>query len=96
MTLTPTQRMDREAESSFVPVAQAAEFLNVSTESIRRYLKSGKLRGFQLPGGTWRVYAESVQDLIANGSPDPGVIDPNQQGSRLVPIEGSLRQRSAA
>lgn len=79
-----------------IPVSQAAEALGVSSESIRRYLKQGQLRGFQLPGGTWRVDSESVDELIANGEPEPGVIDPTERETRLTVVEGSLRARATA
>jgi len=46
----------------YISVSAAARYLKCSAETVRRYLESGKLEGFQ-PGGRggwWRVELESV------------------------------------
>lgn len=47
---------------------QAGEILSVSDETIKRYLANGKLEGFKLPGGYYRIYEDSVQSLMRNGT----------------------------
>lgn len=82
-------------------VSQVAAELNVSTETVRRWIKSGTLRGTKLKDenasrGRWRVYPESLREFIESGEPEPGVIDPHAPRSRLMAVEGSLRERSRA
>jgi excisionase family DNA binding protein len=48
-----------------IPVSRAAKMLKCARTSIYRYLESGRLDGYQLcEGGWWRVYYDSVVDMI--------------------------------
>lgn len=42
---------------------------SVSTRTLRRWIKQGQLRAFQLPGGVWRVHAEDVE-AVEQGQPE--------------------------
>lgn len=45
---------------------QAAERLGVDIDTVRRYLRSGRLKGYQLSRKTgWRVFEDSVDQMIA-------------------------------
>ena len=57
-------------EPRLLTVREVAERLRSSPETVRRWLRQGKLRGFR-PGGTklgYRVSEEELQDFI-NRSP---------------------------
>jgi excisionase family DNA binding protein len=47
---------------------EAAAKLRVSVETIRRYVKAGKLRGFKLGKKTMRVVAADIAELIGAGA----------------------------
>jgi len=48
-------------------VEQVATQLNLSVNTIRRYVKSGKIRGSKL-GKSWRISAEQIKDFIEKNS----------------------------
>lgn len=51
------------AEDRLLTVAEVAEQMRASGETVRRWLRSGRLRGFQ-PGGTrlgWRIAESEIQ-----------------------------------
>lgn len=52
---------------------EACAALGVSRYTLLRYLESGQVDGFRLPGGHWRIRRESVE-RIRTGS--------NNEGSR--------------
>lgn len=45
----------------------AAELLQVSVYTVKRYLRSGQLEGFKLPGNQWRTTEEACKDLLNKG-----------------------------
>ena len=45
-------------------VRQAADQLLVEAKSVRRWLKSGKLRGYKLPGGDWRIDIGDLESIL--------------------------------
>ena len=48
-------------------VQQVAEYMQVSTETVRRWLRSGQLPGFNVGGtGGWRVKREDLDTFIAS------------------------------
>ncbi|WP_034608885.1 helix-turn-helix domain-containing protein [Desulfovibrio aminophilus] len=51
----------------YLRLPKAAQRLDVSVGTIRRYLRDGRLRGRQLPSGHWRVEEASLDELT---SPD--------------------------
>ena len=62
-------------DTRLLTTQQAAEYLLVESKSIRRWLKAGKLQGYKLPGGDWRI---SLEDLLAVLNP-PMETDENVQ-----------------
>ena len=48
-------------------VEQVAAQLNLSVNTIRRYVKSGMIRGSKL-GKSWRISAKQVQEFIDRNS----------------------------
>ncbi len=44
--------------------------LGVSTRTLRRYLDTGLIAGFKVPGRGWRIYRASVESYIRGGEPD--------------------------
>jgi excisionase family DNA binding protein len=48
----------------FVTVKQAAKILNVRRETIRRYIKHGRLKALTLPGGDYRLRERDIQRLL--------------------------------
>ncbi len=44
-------------------VKEVAEMLKLSEETIRRYLRSGKLKGITL-GSSWRITQESLDQFL--------------------------------
>jgi excisionase family DNA binding protein len=54
------------AERRFLTVAEAAEELGITDQTVRVWLKSGRLKGTR-PGGTkagWRIQRASVEALL--------------------------------
>jgi len=58
-------------------VSEVAKALNVGRTAVLAWLKAGKLRGGQTPGGQWRVPAVEVQRLRAQF----GITDPSTDRS---------------
>lgn len=52
-------------------VAEAADYLQLSEETIRRMLREGRLRGVQPAGrrGGWRVSRAELERFLATGTP---------------------------
>ena len=68
-------------EERLLTVGEVADRLRLSEETVRRFLRSGKLRGVRL-GSTkmgWRVYASSVKRLIA-GEPQQAPAQAHEPG----------------
>lgn len=51
--------------TEYIKPGLAAEMLGVSRDSIRRYLDSGALSGYETPGGQRRIDRESLESLIS-------------------------------
>ena len=53
------------AEPSSMPMTtrQAADYLSIGEDVLRRLCRTGRLRAFKA-GGQWRVYAEDLMDYI--------------------------------
>jgi excisionase family DNA binding protein len=56
-------------------VGEVAEFFGVSTDAVRHWTKTGKVRSFRTPGGTRRFWRADVESLIP---PEP---EPESQAS---------------
>jgi excisionase family DNA binding protein len=58
------------SDETYLTVDQAANRLQVSTETVRRMLRDGRLDGVRM-GGTklgWRVAASKVERLLERGA----------------------------
>jgi excisionase family DNA binding protein len=59
------------AESDLMTVAEVAAELRVDQETVRRWLRDGKLRGSNLKGaGGWRIRRAEVQRFLREREPD--------------------------
>ena len=47
--------------------AEVADRLAVTASTIVRWLREGRIRGIQLPTGTWRVPASEVERILMTG-----------------------------
>lgn len=54
-------------KESLISIKQAAQLLQVSCITIKRWLKAGKLHGSKIGGTRWRVFLESCKELIDRG-----------------------------
>ena len=52
---------------------EAADVLNVQKETIRRYIKNGRLTAATLPGGDYRLKEKDVNDLLRGQPKDEQV-----------------------
>lgn len=48
-------------------VKEVADILKLNQETIRRYLRSGKLQGINHNGGNWRITHESLEKYLKGG-----------------------------
>ncbi|MDP3956549.1 MAG: helix-turn-helix domain-containing protein [bacterium] len=55
-----------DTEEKLLTIAQAAEFLGISLDTLRRWDKSGKLAAVKKDGGTHRYYRQHDLDLFAS------------------------------
>lgn len=54
-----------EAAGRVLEIAHAAHRLRVCHETIRRWIRAGKLAAIKTPGGHWRIGEASVNALCA-------------------------------
>ena len=54
---------DPEGMEDLISIADAAELLEVSPNTVRRLFDAGKLRGHTLPKGHRRILRKSVEEL---------------------------------
>jgi MerR family copper efflux transcriptional regulator len=72
------------AEQSFT-IAQTAKILKVSTRTVRRFIKAGKLKATLQPGPFGEEYRISE---LPQATPQPAVgSDPEQTGVHVQPIQ---------
>lgn len=53
-------------------LSEVAERLSVSTWTLRRWIRSGKLKGYILPNGEYRASRAAVEQIFAGGDDDAG------------------------
>lgn len=56
------------ADKPFLSIPEAAEALDVSANSVRRWVKAGRLRAQKLPSGRQRIYREDVAAILTGNS----------------------------
>lgn len=57
----------------YLTTSQAARRLGVGKDAVLRYCETGALRYFRLPSGHRRIFADSVEQIRADGTPDAPV-----------------------
>lgn len=66
----------RHEQAKLLTAREVSEKLTVSTETVLRWTRHGKLPGFRLPGGALRYDELDLVDWLAErGTPDPEEID---------------------
>lgn len=64
------ERHDRAFRNvTYLKPSEVAAIFRVDARTVKRWLVSGSLNGFQTPGGHWRISEESVQALQARRLP---------------------------
>ena len=58
------KHMETAHKFRFLTVQQAAEQLLVEAKSVRRWIKAGKLKGYRLPGGDWRIDHDDLESML--------------------------------
>ena len=51
-------------------LSKAAAILDVSIETLKRWIYEGKIHGVKTPGGQWRVYKDEIMALIGEVEPE--------------------------
>ena len=59
---------DTSNPDKLLTLKEAGEVFQVSIYTIKRWLKSGKLKGIKLPGNQWRVPYSSCEELVKEGT----------------------------
>jgi len=54
------------ADQPFLSLPEAAEKLHVSESSVRRWVRSGRLRALRMPSGRRKVRLEDVEAILAS------------------------------
>lgn len=52
------------ADKPYLSIPEAAAALDVSANSVRRWVKAGRLRANRLPSGRLRVWREDVEAIL--------------------------------
>lgn len=60
------------AEKPFLSIPEAAALLDVSVNSVRRWVKAGRLRANPLPSGRMRIWREDVEAILTTETTSAG------------------------
>lgn len=65
------------ADEQYLNVEEAAERLRASPYTIRKWLRSGRMKGVQIGGRKlgWRIPVEEVTRLLREGRRQPGSVE---------------------
>jgi excisionase family DNA binding protein len=77
-------------------LAEAAEALNVSEITVKRYIYAGKLKSHKLPGGQHRIPRSELERLLEGGAAPPAdeeIVAGLE--ARVVELEGALEHMTA-
>lgn len=55
-----------KTDSGFIPVGTAATIAGVTTETVRRWMDSGRIHGYRTPGGQRRVARSDIDAITEN------------------------------
>lgn len=64
-----------EPIKDLLTTTEVCNLLRVSDETVKTYILSGKLEGFKLPGGHFRIYADSVTAFMRPSRYEDGTTD---------------------
>lgn len=53
-------------ESRLLTPKEVAEYLALNEQTVRKWLREGKLPGVKLPGDVWRVKPETLKAFLEN------------------------------
>jgi excisionase family DNA binding protein len=56
---------DMGETTALLSIREAGLRLRVSTDTVRRYLTSGQIKGFRLPSGVWRVPTSEIERITS-------------------------------
>jgi excisionase family DNA binding protein len=68
------------AEETLLLVPQVATYFRVSDETVRGWLRSGRIRGRRTPGRQWRVFGSELGLSISDNAPG----EPGPEGTREI------------
>ena len=71
----PGDPPDRPDDDDWVSSGQAAEMLNLSSNTVLTYAARGLLKGIRTPGGRWRFRKGDVRRFKPSDHPDEGVLN---------------------
>jgi excisionase family DNA binding protein len=57
------------AEETLLLVRQVAAYFRVSEETVRDWLRTGRIRGRRTPGRQWRVFGSELGPFISDNAP---------------------------
>ncbi len=80
----------------YLTVSEAADVLQLSVPTIKRYIYEGKLKSTKLPGGQHRIARSEIDRLLApDTSPPPVDGDPESIETRLAVLERWMTEMQA-
>jgi excisionase family DNA binding protein len=50
--------------STLLTIKEAAAKLKINERTLRRYIQDGKIAGYQMPGGGWRMTEEHLEGWL--------------------------------
>jgi excisionase family DNA binding protein len=65
----PVARRAPVAESEWLRLGQAAQFLGVAQSTMRKWSDSGRVRAFYTPGGHRRFRRRDLEDFVESSGP---------------------------
>lgn len=60
----------RSYTGKLLNVTQVAKILKVNPATVRRWIKTGKMPAIQLPGGMFKVYGSTLDEILKEYQPD--------------------------
>ena len=69
----PIGYQEIEEKNVFLTTSQAAELLNISNATLKKFIISGKVKTFRTPGGHYRIRKlDLLKDLYYSGAKTEG------------------------
>ena len=63
--------MEARAVKPEVSAAEAARLMSVDKATVIRWIRAGKLEGWQTPGGHWRIPRTEIERIRSAGKGQP-------------------------